>query len=280
MCVHAGQVATGACLWHTCPGDLSPGGEVAIVYWAADGSQEIMTVSGQGTMPAAATLEKYAELGIKHPQSMPGSGLLAACVPGAFDAWMLLLATRGTMRPRQVLEAFIDYCLEGVPVKEDVHNSLGYMSQRFVEQWPSSAEAFGLDAEGRPPPMGGLFKNKIMGAAFERLCSEAEQRAAEGMPAPVDAEARRQAEIAAIRSVWSTGFVAEAVVAHCKSSFKNERATPPRMDSGLITMADMAGYAARVEPALTYDYHGWTVGKCGPWSQGPVFLQQLALLKG
>ena len=74
MCVHAGQVATGACLWHTCPGDLSPGGEVAIVYWAADGSQEIMTVSGQGTMPAAATLEKYAELGLSHPEeTMPGS---------------------------------------------------------------------------------------------------------------------------------------------------------------------------------------------------------------
>ena len=35
-----------------------------------------------------------------------------------------------------------------------------------------------------------------------------------------------------------------------------------------------------MEAPLTYDYHGHTVLKCGPWSQGPVFLQQLALLRG
>eukprot|EP01052_Picozoa_sp_SAG31_P018487 SAG31_NODE_1311_length_8869_cov_10.603535_7_plen_138_part_00 len=71
-----------------------------------------MTIAGQGTVPAAANVEKFAELGIK---KMPGSGVLAAVVPGAFDAWMLLLAEQGTMRPRQVLETFIAYCIDGVP---------------------------------------------------------------------------------------------------------------------------------------------------------------------
>ena len=53
----------------------------------------------------------------------------------------------------------------------------------------------------------------------------------------------------------------------------------PKTQRGLISMADMAGTVAAIEPAIAYDYKGWTVGKCGPWSQGPVLLQCLALLK-
>jgi gamma-glutamyltranspeptidase/glutathione hydrolase len=228
-------------------------------------------------MPAAATLEKYAELGLKHPeQSMPGHGMLAACVPGAFDAWMLLLATEGTMRPGQVLKPFITYCNEGVPVSGDTHNTLGRKAKFLFEHWPTSAECY-LDAEGNPPPMDGLWKNPMMGATFQRLVAEAEVEAAGGGSAD-GSEARRQAEIAAIRKVWSTGFVAHAIAAHCATEFMNDRTNA--MERGLITLDDMASYSARVEPALTYEYKGWTVGKAGPWSQGPVFLQMLALLKG
>ena len=42
----------------------------------------------------------------------------------------------------------------------------------------------------------------------------------------------------------------------------------------------MARWQAPVEAPLTYDYRGYTVVKGGPWSQGPVLLQQLALLQG
>eukprot|EP01052_Picozoa_sp_SAG31_P028292 SAG31_NODE_2720_length_5190_cov_3.678256_3_plen_70_part_00 len=42
----------------------------------------------------------------------------------------------------------------------------------------------------------------------------------------------------------------------------------------------MANFSAKIEPAIAYEYKGWTVGKCGPWSQGPAMLQCLALLKG
>jgi len=35
-----------------------------------------------------------------------------------------------------------------------------------------------------------------------------------------------------------------------------------------------------VEEPVTFDYRGLTVCKTGPWGQGPVFLQQLALLDG
>lgn len=42
----------------------------------------------------------------------------------------------------------------------------------------------------------------------------------------------------------------------------------------------MARWRATVEAPASYDYAGYTVCKPGVWSQGPVFLQQLALLKG
>jgi gamma-glutamyltranspeptidase/glutathione hydrolase len=42
----------------------------------------------------------------------------------------------------------------------------------------------------------------------------------------------------------------------------------------------MARWTPPVEAPLTYDYCRYTVCKTGPWGQGPVMLQQLALLKG
>lgn len=117
----------------------------------------------------------------------------------------------------------------------------------------------------------------MLASAFSRLLEEAEAEAQTKGIRDIN-EVERQAEIAAIRRIWREGFVADAIAEHCKHSFYNQRARA--MQSGLLTKSDLAKYSATIEPAVTYEYHGWTVGKCGPWSQGPVFLQQLALLKG
>ena len=50
--------------------------------------------------------------------SSPGTGLLAACVPGTFESWMLLLRDYGTMRLRDVLEPAIGYAANGYPLVE------------------------------------------------------------------------------------------------------------------------------------------------------------------
>ena len=49
---------------------------------------------------------------------------------------------------------------------------------------------------------------------------------------------------------------------------------------GLLTGDDLAGWQATLEAPVTLDYHGHTICKTGPWGQGPVMLQQLALLAG
>src|SRR5579863_9897567 len=47
-----------------------------------------------GVAPQGATIAHYRQLGL---QLVPGTGLLAATVPGAFDGWMRLLRDYGTL---------------------------------------------------------------------------------------------------------------------------------------------------------------------------------------
>jgi gamma-glutamyltranspeptidase/glutathione hydrolase len=86
----------------------------------------------------------------------------------------------------------------------------------------------------------------------------------------------REARIEAAMSAFYSGFVAEAIERHCRNEFMDSSGVPHR---GLLVGADLAGWNARREEPVTADFHGWTVAKCGPWSQGPVFLQQLRLLE-
>ena len=50
--------------------------------------------------------------------------------------------------------------------------------------------------------------------------------------------------------------------------------------SAVLAPSDMADWRATYEETLSFDYHGWTVHKTQAWSQGPVLLQALAILKG
>src|SRR5690242_8322008 len=65
-----------------------PAGEAPILLWSK-AKNAVEVICGQGVSPAAATIERFRTLGL---DLIPGTGLLAACVPGAFDAWMRLFA--------------------------------------------------------------------------------------------------------------------------------------------------------------------------------------------
>jgi gamma-glutamyltranspeptidase/glutathione hydrolase len=49
---------------------------------------------------------------------------------------------------------------------------------------------------------------------------------------------------------------------------------------GLLAEEDLRDWRPRWEEPLSVDYHGYEIFKAGPWSQAPVFLQQLRLLEG
>jgi gamma-glutamyltranspeptidase / glutathione hydrolase len=96
--------------------------------------------------------------------------------------------------------------------------------------------------------------------------------------AEAEAKSDRDEQIEAARDAFYRGFVAEKIAAFLDTAEVLDASG--ERHKGVLTADDMAGYRAGIEAPLTHDYHGWTVAKCGPWTQGPVFLQALALLKG
>ncbi|MCF1596082.1 gamma-glutamyltransferase family protein [Streptomyces muensis] len=233
-----------------------PAGEVPILV--APAGCEVRVLCGQGVAPAGASVAHYRSLGL---DLVPGTGPLAAAVPGAFDAWMLLLRDHGTRTLAEVLQYAIDYAEHGHAPVERVGETVETVRELFETEWTSSAEVY-LPG-GKAPRPGELLRNPALAATWKRLLDE------------VAGAGDRVAQIEAAREVWRTGFIAEALV---------RQAQRPTMDtsgerhSGTLTAADLAGWSATYEAPATYDFNGWTVCKAGPWSQGPVLLQQLALL--
>ena len=100
-----------------------PGGEVPILLYSAE-RDEVLVVCGQGVAPEAATISRFGELGL---ELVPGTGLLPACVPGAFDAWLLLLRDFGTLALAEVLEPAIGYAENGYPLVPGIIRAISAM---------------------------------------------------------------------------------------------------------------------------------------------------------
>ncbi|MDP9466934.1 MAG: gamma-glutamyltransferase, partial [Actinomycetota bacterium] len=253
-------VATGFVLQVVEPHLNGPGGDVPILFAAPSGSVDVYC--GQGPTPAAAELERYRELGL---DLVPGTGLLAAVVPGAFGAWTLLLEREGTWRLRDVLEPAISYAEHGYPLLPTTVATISTVEQMFREQWPSSAETW-LSSSG-VPAAGSLWRNPVLAATYRRVVEQAEA-AASG----------REEQVAAARDVFYRGFVAERIADFCATSeVMDTSGTPHR---GLLDADDLARWEPTVERPVSVDYAGVTVHKTGPWGQGPVMLEQLRLLEG
>lgn len=235
------------------------GGEVPIVLWDVS-SRRVEVICGQGPAPQAASIDALVALGLAE---IPGSGLLAACVPGAFGGWLTLLRDHGSLHLAEVLRFAIQYAEDGYPLVPRIADAIQAVEVLFREHWPTSAELYLRD--GRPTA-GMRFRNPDLAQTYRRLVREA-TAAGPGREAQIEA---------GLRSFYS-GFVADAVDLHCRQPAMDSSGIP---HSGLLTAADFAGFTAKHELPVTADFDGWTVAKCGPWSQGPAFLQQLRLLEG
>src|ERR1700689_2046915 len=131
-------VAAGLVLQVTEPHLNGLGGEVPVIAHHA-GRGETFVLCGQGTAPAAATPEAFGALGL---DLVPGSGLLAACVPGAFGAWMLLLRQYGTLRIRDVMGYDIGYASRGYPLVPAISWVMRSVAELIRDHWPSWAEVY------------------------------------------------------------------------------------------------------------------------------------------
>src|SRR5580692_50365 len=145
-----------------------PGGDVPlIVHDVRRGRPEV--ICGQGPAPARATIAHYRAEGL---DIVPGTGLLAACVPGTFETWMLLLRDYGTMRLADVLAPAIGYAQNGHPLAERASATIATVAQLFREHWPTSAAVYLPNNE--VPATGSLFSNKTLAATYARIVKETE----------------------------------------------------------------------------------------------------------
>jgi len=236
------------------------GGDVPVItYDVRKGKVEV--ICGQGPAPAGATMAHYKSLGL---DLVPGTGLLAACVPGMFETWMLLLRDYGTMKLADVLAPAIAYARNGHPLVERAAATIETVEELFRKHWPTSAAVY-LPG-GEVPKPGSMFTNRALADTYARILREAES-----------AGGNREAQIERARKTWSQGFVAEAIDKFCRT--QDVMDTSGERHRGVLTGEDMARWRPRVEAPATLDYGNYMVCKCGPWSQGPAMLQQLALMK-
>src|SRR3954454_9226026 len=152
-----------------------PGGDVPlIVYDVKRGRPEV--ICGQGPAPAGATIAHYRSLGL---DLVPGTGLLAACIPGMLDTWMLLLRDYGTMSVADVLTPAISYAANGHPLVERVNATIATVEDLFRRHWPTSAAVY--LPNNQVPETGTLFTNTTLAETYGRILREAESAGSDRM---------------------------------------------------------------------------------------------------
>ena len=255
-------VATAFALQVVEPHLCGPGGDVPAILYDAKAAKPNV-VCGQGPAPAGATIAHYRDhLGL---DIVPGTGLLPACVPGTFETFMMILRDWGTVRLRDVLEPAIGYARNGYPLVERGCSTIATVAKLFREHWPTSAAVY-LPG-GKVPEPYALFTNLKHAETYERILHEAESGGG-----------GREAEIERARRAWSQGFVAEAIDAFCRHNAVMD--VSGRRHKGVLRAQDMAKWLPTIEEPIHLDYGSYRVLKPDAWTQGPVLLQMLALLKG
>jgi gamma-glutamyltranspeptidase / glutathione hydrolase len=246
-------VAAGFVLHIVEPHLNGPGGD--LVGLIAPAGQAPRVLAGLAAAPRGASIESYRALGL---DLVPGAGTLAATVPGAIDAWLLLLRDHGTWELPAVLEFALHYAEDGYPVLPVIARTIGAVSDLFRDHWPTSASAWlGIEADS-------IHTRPVWADTLRRLLASGTGDS-------------REARIDAVREAWRTGFVAQAIDEFVRTPLRDSSGAD---HAGVITAADVADYSATWEPPVELTFRGDTVLKAGAWTQGPSLLQSLAILDG
>ena len=239
-------VAAGLTLQVVEPHLNGPGGDLPALLWPA-GRERPFVLCAQGPAPRAATIARYRdELGLA---LVPGTGPLAAVVPGAFGGWLAMLREHGTLPFAEVARYAIHYAERGYPVVPGIAGAIRKVEGLFRDEWTTSAEVYLPIAEP-----GTLHRNPQLAETYRRLAAAAD---------PLEE--------------WYRGFVAERIVRFQAREWLDSSG---ERHAGLLAEEDLRDWTPTWEEPVSVEYHGYEVFKAGPWSQAPVFLQQLRLLEG
>ncbi|MFI8631695.1 gamma-glutamyltransferase family protein [Microbacterium sp. NPDC077663] len=232
-----------------------PGGDLVGLFQPADAATPTVLM-GQGAAPAGATVSHFRGEGL---DLVPGAGGLAAAIPAAVDAWLLLLRDHGTWSVADAVSFAIDYAEAGHPLLPAVSATIGRVADLFRDHWTASADLWMPD--GSPAAAGALHRNPAYAGVLRRLAAAGADRG------------DRAAAVDAARTEWRR-LLGDAC---------DELARPHRHSSGtdhaaVITRADLVAAPARYEQPLSTGFRGRTVFKADAWSQGPALLAALRVL--
>jgi gamma-glutamyltranspeptidase/glutathione hydrolase len=211
---------------------------------------ETHVISGVGVWPKAADLEFFHR---HHGGRLP-EGLLHCVVPAAPSIWITALERFGTMSFGDVAAAAIRFAREGFPTYPFLAEQLAARQQDFG-RWPSTAAIF-LPG-GRPPMVGEMFVQSDLAGTLQYMADQ-ERACARG---------GRRAGLLAARDAFYRGDIASAILRH------------QRENGGWMAESDLADFRSPIEPPCRIRFDGFEVYGCGPWSQGPMVLQALAILR-
>jgi gamma-glutamyltranspeptidase/glutathione hydrolase len=218
-----------------------------LIYSAKD--NKVYSLNAEGTAPKLATIEWYkTHQGGKIPVN---DSLLSGTVPGAVDAWYIMLSKWGTKTFAEVLQPAIELAERGVPI-----GGRGMMSPA-LQKYPTSMKLF-APPNGKRWVEGELWKNPDLARTLRRLVAAEKQASGQG----------RLAGLKAARDLFYKGDIAREM-----GKFSEE-------NGGLFRYEDFAAYTAKLEEPVSTNYRGYTVYKNASSSQGPAELFALNILEG
>ncbi len=165
------------------------GGASHLVLYRADRGQGLF-IRGDGRWPAAADPLVPVNL-----------------VPGAVDAWLLLLRDHGKLPLATALGLVLDYARDGVPMSAALMTALTN-TRGLRQHWPATAAVY--FPQGQAPRVGRVLRHRALADTGRRLVAEA-----------LIASPDRDCQIEAARNIWASGFVAGAIERFCQRQHPN-----------------------------------------------------------
>jgi gamma-glutamyltranspeptidase/glutathione hydrolase len=215
--------------------------------------ERIVSYSGLGVAPKNATIEFFKARGYA---TIPDVGILGQLIPATVDTDVAILQRLGTMSFGAVAAAAIDLAEHGFPAHRFMSANINAHAAR-VERFPYNASIF--FQTGGPPKLNDMFYQNDAARSL-RLLVNAEQEAL------VAGKSRYEA-LEAARNVFYKGEIAQAIV------------TLHQEQGGLFTYDDLATYRGTWEEPLVARFKGYEFYTNSAWSQGPLIVQALNILK-
>lgn len=211
----------------------------------------VLTIDGLGVWPQKADVQRFREeFGGRIPP-----GLLRTVTPAAPSAWLTALRDHGTMRFADVASAALRLAQDGFPV----HPTMA----EFVRSKANDYKAFPRNAAlflpgGEPVKVGDHFVQTELAGTIRHLVDVERSAARRG----------REGALDAVHDAFYRGDIARAIADYHAA------------EGGWMTFDDLASFRVRYEEPVRTRWKGLDVYTCGPWCQGPVLGQILAMLEG